>query len=70
MPKKSAHPIAAVKQDDEAVSFRESNVFPVVGIDALPADVGMLLKVWLTTSILPDDAGRPASIAITEREMM
>jgi two-component system CheB/CheR fusion protein len=30
---------------------------------------GQELRVWLTTSVLLDEAGKPASIAITEREM-
>lgn len=30
---------------------------------------GHLFKVWLTTSVLLDEAGKPASIAMTEREM-
>ena len=31
---------------------------------------GHLLKVWMTTSILKNDAGNPAAIAITEREIL
>lgn len=31
---------------------------------------GHLLKVWMTTSILKNDAGNPAAIAITEREII
>lgn len=30
---------------------------------------GRLIKVWLTTSVLLDAAGKPASIALTEREL-
>ncbi len=31
---------------------------------------GHLLKVWMTTSILKNDAGNPVAIAITEREIL
>ncbi|MCX7184713.1 MAG: PAS domain-containing protein [Nitrosospira sp.] len=31
---------------------------------------GRIFKVWLTTTVLLDDAGKPATIALTEREVV